>query len=365
MKTFLMKLWTIVLISTMMTLNNGISTCLAQQNTVEPSTEIVHAPLEEVQAGQRLNIYVEIEDPKTVELVRVYFKTTDAAHYNFIPLDPSGEQDKSYYEKFKSIGSDFEGIAYSGVLPALANSSGTLEYLILVKNAENVVVKSQTYTATVLPANDQDEEEKAPITVYTEVADNLSTVEGFADNIVLDSVESTVKFGVVAGLYANANQSTAAASDGTTAINGGTVAASSGGFTTTSIVIGAAAAAAVLGGAIALSSGGGGGSGGEELTSETILGSWHFSETVTINVYGGYTYTYGGTWTFNDGGTFRTVVTEQPPGFSISGTTGTWSLSGNTLSTRNSAGITATGTVSGNSNSFTMTSADSTIDFSR
>ena len=363
MRKICVRFLAVFLINSLILLNGSfVSICFAQQNTIEQTTQILHKPLEQVEAGRRLVVYVEIEDPKIIETVRVYFKTKDGANYNFVPLHPVVKREKDYFDTFKSIGSNFNGESFSGQLPAFANGVGSFEYLILVKNFAKVVVKSQTYSVNVIDSTTREEHDKDPITIYSEMNEKLQAVEGFSDNIVVDSVESSAKLGGVAGLYyqngsSNGNSSSAAQ----TATNGGTVAASAGGFTTTSIVIGAATAVAVVGGIAAVAGGGGGGSSSGTYTGECpYVGNWGGTYTET-NCFGS---TFSGRWSgtvnsscffsgFDSGGQITGSINPSTGAASLSGTegncgpvSGSARFSGNSV-TGSFSGSGVTGTFSG------------------
>lgn len=313
----------------------------------QPTTEVMHKPADEVTAGKRITIYAEVEDTQGVDLVRVYFKAADGAHYNFIPMAPGEKIEKGMFEKFKQLGSDFNGTAYTATLPAPANGAKSIEYLLLVKNSENKVVKTQTYTVPVKDSDDQQVQE-APIKVYTEMAEAPTELTGFADNITFDIVESAGKFGVVAGLYSTLT------TGGEGAVSSGTIAASTGGFTTTAAVVAGAAAVAVVGGAAVAGGGGGGSGGGEELTSQTILGGWSVSGSHTDGR------TTSGTVTFNDGGGYSYNFSDSGSG------SGSWNLSGTNLVMSFDKGAVYNGTVSGDSKNFTMKSSNGwTLNYSR
>ena len=211
----------------------------------EMNIKITHDPVKEATAGQRIPLEAKVVDEAGVEIVRAYFKAVEAAEFNFVVLTSS------------------ENDTYRGTLPAPANGVGAIDYLILVKNANNQVVKTQTYRITVADSdnaaaavakNDQ-------ITVYTELQEAPTEITGFSDNIAVDIVESGAKLGVVVGLY-----STATAGGSTSgAVAGGTVTASTSGVSTTAIVVGAvagAAGAAAVAASSLSSSGGGNNAGG-------------------------------------------------------------------------------------------------------
>ncbi len=226
------------------------------------ATEIYHKPAERAETGKQIAIYTEVADPKGIDEVRAYFKAQDAANYNYIVLQPSSFKEKGLFESFASIGSDFRGQAFSGVLPAPANGCKAFEYLILVNNKANVVVKSQTYKVTVIGFSSEARREVVKIQVFTDLPNVPEKIDGFSDNIFLDVAESGARFGIVAGLYSEV----VTPSFTTTAAAGGTVAASSGGFTTTAVVVAGITTAAVVGGVAAAGGGGNGSNSNDTVT---------------------------------------------------------------------------------------------------
>lgn len=323
------------LIPLMAVLNCPISAVSAET----PAIEIEHNPIEEATAGERIAIEVEIVDESGIKTARVYFKASEAAEYSFVVLESENGED------------------FTGTLPAPANGAGGFEYLILVQNGNNEVVKSQTYMVTVEDDDDAAEAiaENDQIQVYTELEQAPTEISGFSDNIAVDVVESAAKLGVVAGLYSAAT----AGSSSSGAIAAGTVTATAGGISTTALVIGGVVAAAAVGGAAAASSSSDddGGS-AEELTSSTIVGSWSVTGSST---YGS---TTSGTITFNNGGSY--TYTLNTSGYGAESGSGTWTLSGSNLNMRFDAGAVYNGTATGNSRNFTMNSSNGwTLNFSR
>jgi hypothetical protein len=291
------------------------------------TTEIVHKAIESVEAGKRIPVLTEISDEKGVDVVRVYFKSKDAADYSFIPLRHAAGED------------------YSGTLPAPANGSQSFEYLILVKNKANIVVKSQTYLVMVEDGDEAVAAGQEPVQVYSELSQMPSEITGFSDNIVIDVVESGGKLGAVVGLYAGLS------ADGGGALSGGTVVASSGGVSTAAVVVGTTVVLAAAGGAVAIAaSASDDDDGGEPLTAATIVGAWNYrGRNDTIGC------TETGTANFAAGGSFTqsgTTVCQNSTPFSSTGV-GRWSLVGQTFTLTYSTGVSASGTASGNSNSFT------------
>ncbi len=319
------------------------------EQAVKPLTEIMHKPVESAVTGKRITLYTEVSDSSGIDLVRIYFKAQDAADYSFVALKAVEKEEKGLFEKFKSLNSDFDGQGFSGVLPAPAKGIKSFDYLILTKNKANMVVKSQTYKVTV---GDNDQEEVAtaePVQVYTELNQAPSQITGFSDSMVIDTVESAGKLGVVAGLYSGLSSS------GTGSTFGGTVAASSGEFTTTATVVSVASAVAVIVGGVAAASGGSNGdSGGVSVSASQILGTWNFQY---YGSFGG----NGGTATFYANGT---VTGQQTSGGSVNITPayphspgqsgGTWSISGNTVTVLYDTGVTGQGTISSDSTAMTL-----------
>ena len=209
---------------------------LAQESA---KTKIEHKSIDRAVAGQRIDVSARVTDPAGVDTVRTYFRAKDGTHYSFIAMQAASGND------------------YQGTLPAPANGAEWIDYLILVKNGADQVVKSQTFRMQVRDS-EQATTYSEPVRVHTELARAPETVTGFSDNIVVDVVESAVKFGVVAGIVDAAGAGTAAGAAGGGAVSAGTVAASAGGLGMGAVVGGLALA----GGAAAAGGGGGGGGGG-------------------------------------------------------------------------------------------------------
>lgn len=170
-----------------------------------PGTRIEHRPVESVSAGERIGISAKVSDPSGVELVRAYFRAQDASDFSFVGME------------LMRRGS------FEGTLPAPANGTDWIDYLLLAKNGANQVVKSQTFRMRVEPSVETPSYE-TPIRVHTELEQAPRTVGGFRDNIVIDVVESGARYGVVAGLT-NVSSAGGAGAGGSASF-GGTVAAS-------------------------------------------------------------------------------------------------------------------------------------------
>lgn len=304
----------------------------SEEKLSPPKTEITHKPVEKVSAGERVSLAMEVEDPAGVDEVRVYFKAMAEGDYSFVQMQMQQEGASSY----------------GGVLPAPANGTGQFEYLILVKNSENVVVKSQSYTVLI---EDKDEiaayQEK--LQVYTELPEAPEVISGFSDNLAIDVIESSAKFGAVAGLYSSVSAS------GVSASQGGSIVASPGGLSTTAIVTGVVLGAAVVG----LAAGGGGGSGGGSGSSSGssggsgILGAWNYNQIATTPI-SSVRCEWNGTATFRSDNTvfYDAPVSCTGPSPTTMNQTGSapYSLNGNNITIGDGSQGTAIarGTVSGN-----------------
>ncbi|MBF0380562.1 MAG: hypothetical protein HQL69_06060 [Magnetococcales bacterium] len=216
-------------------------------------TEIIHDGIAEAVSGNRIQVLATVTDSEGVDVVRTYFKSAEGKNYNFVAMEDIGDNQ------------------YAGTLPAPAANAGSVDYLILVKNSANVVVKSQTFTANVVEGNGDGTTTGEPVQVYSELAEAPTEIAGFSDSITTDVVVSAAKFGVVAGVVSQAAAGGTAAGAG--AVSAGTTtattttatattasagsatatstAAASGGMSTLGVV--AAGAAVVAGGAYAVS----------------------------------------------------------------------------------------------------------------
>ena len=246
------------------------------KEAIKATTKIKHKPIKYFVSEKRIKIEAKVTDKEGVNLVRCYFRAAEQADYVFVAMNAASS-------------------LYQGILPAPSKDTEMLEYLFLVVNGKNQVVKTQTFKIN------KKDKEKVPawqqvsaegdIHVSTELAQAPETLQGFTDSIVMDVVESSARFGTVAGgiyLASKAGGVSGAAAASTTA---GTVTASAGLSTAAIIGIGVAVAA---GGAAAAGGGGGGGDdsggGGGEITTETLVGTWYVTEaSYTTGVWHSYT----------------------------------------------------------------------------
>ncbi len=297
--------------------------------------EMSHTPPEYFIPANRIQVDVNIKDPAGIDRARCYFKAAGEADFVFVAMMHTGGSDRGY--------------SYSAILPAPSSSTGQIQYLFLAVNKANEIVKSRPFLMnrdlTVgLPAWQNIDKEKN-VTVSMELDQVPSGLPGFSDNIVMNKVESGLRFGMVAGGLYTSEKAAGASDLAASATSGCTVTAGAGetGFSA-GVLIGAgvAGAAAVAGTAAALSGGGGG-----DGDSSTIAGNWNFSLscdpytevypggtiTVTVTGTGTYTFNVNGQFSYSGVNTGITVTdaglysTEEIP---VSGK-GQWSLAGNTL----------------------------------
>jgi hypothetical protein len=160
---------------------------IAHAAEMKPTTKVTHKPIKYFVPGKRIALETTVKDSKGVSVVRCYFKAKGEADYVFVAMTESS------------------GGAYQGVLPAPGKNTEALEYLFLAVNGEKQIVKTQAYTVA------KKDDDKVPawqfsgegnLTVSTELAKAPAELAGFTDSIVMDVVESTARFGAVAGLYA-------------------------------------------------------------------------------------------------------------------------------------------------------------------
>lgn len=213
---------------------------IAADNAPLSDTKILHQPLGSAPAGVPVAITATVEDSAGAEVVRVYFKSTVGTIYYYIPLTKT------------------KGNTYSGKIPAPAADAGEIEYLILVKNKNSVVVKSQQYQTTVAEKPGKPGAKQETIKVYSESPYASKHIIGFADGYDFQVADPSEKYGVVAGLYNPESVSWIA----TDAVAGGTVAEPSE-TSWTPYLIGGGAIVGVAVVALALGGGGGGGGGSE------------------------------------------------------------------------------------------------------
>ena len=229
---------------------NPIPIFSQENNSV--TTEITHEPIDYFVPEKRIQLDTKVTDDKGTELVRCYFRAKEEADFVFVKME---NVKKNHYR---------------AILPAPAKYTDTLEYLFLVVNKNKQVLKTQIFQTN---RNDEkgipDWQEASSvgsekdIAVYTELSTAPETVPGFSDSMSVDIVESSVRFGMVAGIY-SASAMASSGGSAAAATSAGTVTAGSGMSTTAIVAAGVGVAAAGAGTAVAVSGGGGGGDGSSE-----------------------------------------------------------------------------------------------------
>jgi len=221
------------------------------------TTKIKHKPIKHFMVEKRIQVQAAVKDKKGIELVRCYFKSKESADFVFVPMT---HKDKNTFE---------------GILPAPSKATHSIDYLFLSVNKNNIIVKTQIFTAT-RDENSKfsgEDANKGDIKVFTEI-ESAPTPQGFSDSIVMNVTESSTRFGiVVGGLYGQTAGVSGVAASATSA---GAVTAGAG-LSTTAIVAGGVALAAGAGAVASGGSGGGGGSDPENATifeDATIAGNW-------------------------------------------------------------------------------------------
>lgn len=349
------------------------------------AAKINHAPpSENYIPGFRINLDVEIQDSKDLLAARCYFKTKQDDNFAFTDLFGQGDG------------------RYKAVLPAPWVNSEAVEYLFVTVDPDKKVTRSSLFlieegqteeAATWKDASEveqvrldtaqeaienhevfrqqlrdnhrnnlpeyQSAESADTLTVQTELSREAVALNGFYDKAIVTEVADSAKYGFMAkGLY-NSEQAAAAEAAGIPTVKAGM-------STLTKVGIGALAVGAA-GVAVAASGGSGSSSShssspAQELTSQTIVGTWNLSGDSTRGD------TATGQFSFNSDSSFLAETTEIIDGneqqFS---SPGTWSLVGTELSLNYDAGANYVGQASGDSKNFTLTATNNpwTLRFSR
>jgi hypothetical protein len=239
----------------------------AEAKNIDSATGVQHHPIQFFVPGYRIQLETMVTDKAGIKLVRCYFRAKNLADFVFVPMNVS--------DKNKAI--------YRGIIPAPDIKTASVEYLFLVVNSQNQVVKTQTFVAEADTDEDvpawQKIKSEGTIQVSSEMAEAPRELAGFSDQIAMDVTESSARFGlVVGGIYgATAGgsaggagaASAAGAKTSTGTVSGeaaqaksmGAVQASSGApGTSTTMIVGGVLGGAALVGLAAAAGGGGGGS---------------------------------------------------------------------------------------------------------
>lgn len=193
--------------------------------------------------GERIALDANIESDNGITVARTYFKANDAINYNFVAMQCAKEMCKA-------------------VLPKPSHTTEGIEYLFLYVDNDKKVFKSKPYH--VIADNKQEKpayqnvNTSEKLHVSTELTNRPEAIEGFTDNILYDTVESTARFGIVAGLYTQISASSGA---GATVATAGSTTATSGGISG-STLLWTAGGVALVGGGVAVAAGGGDSGGG-------------------------------------------------------------------------------------------------------
>jgi len=323
-------------------------------------TKVTHDAIKYFVPEKRIRLDATVVDPKGVTLVRAYFKGKTQADYVFVPMEAQKTDPNSYV----------------ATLPAMAKSNESLEYLFLVVNGANEVVKTEPFTVNAKASGDvpswQMVNDNEPMKLFTEVPNAPGVAASYSDSVSLNVVESGARFGLVAQLYAGSSSAgaaggAAAGGSGSAGATGAAASATSAGVTTaataavsmTTIV----AAAAVAVGAAAAGGGGGGSSSSSNPTSPSsttatsvsqVTGNWNMLITAngTLVLPGCPSVSFNETATdvisVSANGTFTGSGSGQATNYSSNGTTGCLTASGTTSLPASTFSGVATLTFSGN-----------------
>ena len=206
-------------------------------------TKVTHEALKFFVPEKRIRLDAAVVDPKGVTLVRAYFKSKTQADYVFVPMEAQQTAKDRYV----------------ATLPAMAKSNDEVQYLFLVVNGANEVLKTEPFVVKAKESNDvpswQMVSRDESVQLFTEVPNASAVAASFSDSVSLNVVESGARFGLVAQLYGTSG-SAAASGAAAGATNAGTAAVASAGLSTVTLV----AAAAAVGGVAAAGGGKSGGS---------------------------------------------------------------------------------------------------------
>lgn len=225
----------------------------------EVLTKVRHKPIPYFVSGNRIAIDARVTEPSGIDLVRCYFKGDMQAEYVFVPMTETG------------------GDGYQAILPAPADDARQLQYLFLVVTRNQQVVRTQEFLVEKsLEEKDvpawQEVGMEERLVIYTELPMPPEVVGGFSDSVTIDAVESSLRFGMVAGIYSTAASAGSATGTAASAANAGSITATGTGGTYTTI--GLATIAGVAAGAGAIAAAGGDSEGGKERINPNARISW-------------------------------------------------------------------------------------------
>jgi hypothetical protein len=206
-------------------------------------TKIKHTQPNYVVPGKRIVLQSQISDPSGIKLVRCYFKAAEEANYVFVKATHVGN-------------------TYKVILPALNEKTSALKsffsrdnpialkYVFLAVNKKDQIVKTQEFDVPIEFDNKvaspkwQTDKGQDSIKVGVETEKAPDSVVGFGDSLAFDVVESTARFGVVAGIVTGGVYALGGGTSGTAAASGAAVAGSTSSASGTAAASGAAAGAA-------------------------------------------------------------------------------------------------------------------------
>ena len=228
---------------------------------VPASTKVIHTPIPHFVPEHRITVEARVTDESGIDLVRCYFKADMQAEYVFVPM------------------TETRAGHFQAILPAPADYAEQIRYLILVVNQNRQVVKTQAFSVEkALDPKEVPAWQKAgmdeSIAVYTELPTPPETLAGFTDNVTLDVVESSLRFGMVAGIYSASATASAGPVTGAAASSAsvGTITATAGAYT--AVVLAAIVGVAGTAGIVAAAGGGSGRSTQENVNPVASIAWW-------------------------------------------------------------------------------------------
>lgn len=150
------------------------------QDTVFQIADIKQAP-----AKLPLTVSSKISDPDGIEQVRLYFKSPQAAHFDFIPMT-------------------MENDIYVGRLPAPAENTAQIDQILLVEDGAGNLSQSRLFSTPVTSVGNRAIPDYRAVPVYTEIQPTPETIDGFTGKYIISSVSESQKLGVQAGLISSA-----------------------------------------------------------------------------------------------------------------------------------------------------------------
>lgn len=200
-----------------------------------------HSPLKYFVPGKRISLELNLKQ-EAIKTVRCYFRAK-GKDFNFVEMGlKKGSKD-----------------VYTAILPAAAENTEGIEYAFMTVDEKNQLVKTQTYDVGMdakksVPSY-QNVASEGQVKVFSELGE--TALEGFSDEIVMDIVESSLRYGFNAGFFSSTSVASAGGASGSAATATTTAVTASAPLSTMAI---AGIAAAGVGTAAAVSGSGGGSS---------------------------------------------------------------------------------------------------------